>query len=74
MPHCKQYAPCPANAAQLCRLWSAHVDDLEYHLSARTWALTVLVVLMAYPVARIVIPALLHCIVPDVVRTVLNLI
>jgi hypothetical protein len=32
------------------------------------------VVLIAYPIARIAIPAILHGIVPDVVRTVLNLI
>jgi len=31
-------------------------------------------VLIAYPIARIVIPAVLNGIVPDVVRTVLNLI
>lgn len=74
MPQCEQYATSPASAAQLCRLWSAHLDDLEHHLSVKRWAVTVLMVLMAYPLARIVFPALLHCIVPDVVRTVLNLI
>ena len=68
------YAPCPASAAQVCRLWSAHVDALERHLSAKTWAVAAAtVVLIAYPIARIVIPAVLHDIVPDVVRTVLNL-
>ena len=61
--------------AQLRRFWSAHVDALERHLSANTWALeAVTVVLIAYPIARILIPAVLHGIVPDVVRTVLNLI
>lgn len=70
-----QYIPDPARGAQLCRFWSAHVDALERHLSAKTWALAaVSVVLIAYPIARIVIPAALNGIVPDVVRTVLNLI
>ena len=70
-----QYIPDLACGAQLCRFWSARVDALERHLSARTWALAaVTVVLIAYPIARIVIPAALHGIVPDVVRTVLNLI
>ena len=64
----------PTNPAQFCRLWSAHVDSLEDHLSANTWALAaVTVVLIAYPIARMVIPAVLHHIVPDVVRTVLSL-
>jgi hypothetical protein len=70
-----QYAPDPASAAQLCRFWSARMDALDRHLSANTWALAaVTVVLIAYPIARIAIPAALHGIVPDVVRTVLNLI
>ncbi len=65
----------PADAAQQCRLWSAHVDALDRHLSANMWALTsVTVALIAYPVARIWIPAVLHDIVPNVVRTVLHLI
>lgn len=71
----EQYIPGPACGAQFSRLWSAHVDALDRHLSANTWALAaVTVVLIAYPVARIVIPAVLNGIVPDVVRTVLNLI
>jgi hypothetical protein len=71
----KQYAFHPASEAQLCRFWSGHVDGLERHLSANTWALAaVTVVLIVYPIARIVIPLLLRDIVPDVVRTVLNLI
>ena len=71
----KQYAPDPAAAEQFCRLWSAHVDALDRHLSANTWALgAVTVVLIAYPIARIVIPTLLNDIVPDVVRTVLHMI
>jgi len=69
------YTPSPASAAQLCRFWSAHVDALERHLSTDTWLLAaVTVVLIAYPIARIVIPAVLHGIVPDMVRTVLNFI
>jgi hypothetical protein len=71
----EQYTPDPASAVQFCRFWSAHMDALERHLSANTWALAVVtVVLIAFPIARIVIPALLNGIVPDVVRTVLNLI
>ena len=70
-----QYTPRPASAVQLCRFWSGHVDALEHHLSANTWALAaVTVVLIAYPIARVVIPAILHRIVPDVVRIVLSLI
>jgi hypothetical protein len=72
----EQYIPGPASAVQMCQFWSGHVDALERHLSANTWALgAVTVVLIAYPIARILIPAILHGIVlPDVVRTVLNLI
>ena len=71
----EKYTPSPASAMQLCRFWSAHVDALDRHLSASTWALAAVTgVLIAYPIARIVIPAILHGIVPDVVRTVLNLI
>jgi hypothetical protein len=71
----EQYIAGPACGAQLCRFWSAHVDALEHHLSAKTWVLaTVTVVLIAYPIARIVIPVVLNGIVPDVVLTVLNLI
>ena len=75
-----QYTLSPGSAVQLGRLWSARVDALERHLSARTWALAaVTVVLIAYPIARIVIPAILsgivtQGIVPDVVRAVLKLI
>jgi hypothetical protein len=74
MNYREQDTPGPASAVQLCRFWSAHVDALERDLSANIWALAaVAVVMMAYPIARIVIPAILHRIVPDVVRTVLNL-
>lgn len=42
---------------------------------SNTWALAAItVVLIAYPIARIVVPAVVHAVVPDVVRTVLNLI
>ena len=69
-----QYTRAPTSAAQFCRLWSAHVDALEDHLSPNTWTLGVIsVVLIAYPIARIVIPVAFHHILPDVVRTVLNL-
>jgi hypothetical protein len=75
MNYHEQYTPGPVSAVQFCRFWSAHVDALERHLSANMWALAaVAVVLIAYPIARIVIPVILRGIVPDVVRTVLNLI
>jgi hypothetical protein len=65
----------PASAEQFCRFWSANVDALERHLSAKMWALAAAaVVLITYPMARIVIPVVLHAIVPDLVRTVLNVI
>jgi hypothetical protein len=75
MNYREQYTPGPASAVQLCQFWSAHVDALERHLSAKTWAMVATaVVLIVYPIARIVIPVILHGIVPDVVRNVLNLI
>jgi hypothetical protein len=73
--HRVQYTPGPASAVQFSQFWSARVDALERHLSANTWAMAaVTVVVIAYPIARMVIPGLLHGIVPDVVRTMLNLI
>ena len=70
-----QYTVDPATAAQFCRIWSAHVDALDRHLGTDTCALAVLgAVLVGCPIARIVIPAVLHGIVPDVVRTVFHLI
>lgn len=70
-----QYAVDPATAAQFCRTWSAHVDSLDRHLVTDKWALVAAtVVVIAYPIARIVIPIVLHGIAPGVVRTVLNLI
>ena len=69
-----QCEPFPASAAQCCQLWSAHMDSLEHHLSANTWALAaVAVVLTAYPIVRVLIPVL-HGIIPEVVRNVLNFI
>lgn len=63
----------PAREAQFCQLWSAHLDALDRHLSAKTWALAaVTVVLLAYPVARMMIPSVLHGIIPEVVRAVLR--
>lgn len=74
----EQYAPGSPDVAQFCRfcrLWSAHVDVLERHLSTDMWALAVVtVVLVTYPIARVTIPALLYAVVPDVVRTILKLI
>jgi len=44
------------------------------NLPTRTWLLIVVpAVVLAYPVARMVAPAVIHAVVPDVVRTVLNL-
>jgi hypothetical protein len=71
-----QYTTYPGSATPLGQLWSAHLDALDRHLSVNTWALlAVSVVLIAYPIMRILLPGVLHGIVlPDVVRTVLNLI
>jgi hypothetical protein len=45
------------------------------NLSTRTWLLLVIpAVILAYPVARIVIPAVVHAVVPEVVRSVLSVI
>ncbi len=44
-------------------------------LPTRAWLLVILsVVVAAYPVARIVVPAVVHAVVPDVVRSVLSVI
>ncbi len=43
------------------------------NLSMRTWLMIVLPALaVAYPIARLVFPAIVHAVVPDVVRTVLH--
>jgi hypothetical protein len=73
MINLEEYTTGPVGGAEFCRYWSAHVDALDRHLSSNMWALAaVTVVLIAYPIARIVIPALLHAVVPDVVRAVLT--
>jgi hypothetical protein len=44
-------------------------------LSTRTWLLFVVpAVVIAYPVVRIAVPAVVHALVPEVVRTVLSVI
>jgi len=79
MNYRRQHTSSPAITVHYCQLWSAHLDALERHLSAKTWALAgVTVALIAYPIAQIVIPAIRHGIVPhgtlpDVVRVMLNL-
>ncbi|HEY6337226.1 MAG TPA: hypothetical protein VIW68_01910 [Candidatus Sulfotelmatobacter sp.] len=71
----EQYALSPASAAQFCRFWTDHVDSLERHLSTDWWVLlAVTVLLIAYPIAQFVFPAVLRCIVPNLVRIVVNLI
>ncbi len=43
------------------------------NLPTKTWLLLVLgAVGLAYPVVRVVVPTVLHAVVPDVVRSVLN--
>ena len=75
MNYRSQSTPNPASAMQSCQFWSARVDALDRHLSADTWALAaVTVALIAYLIARIIIPAILHGVVPDVIRTVFKLI
>jgi hypothetical protein len=72
-----RYASNPATAVQF---WSTHVDALDRHLSAGTWAMAgVTLMLMSYPIGRFLFPALVHQImpifhgmVPEVVRTVIN--
>jgi hypothetical protein len=45
------------------------------NLPMKTWALLVVpAILIAYPVVRIVVPAVVNAVVPEVVRTVLNVI
>jgi len=55
-----------------------HEDAMKAYfnnLPMRLWLLMVLpLVVAAYPVARIVIPAVVHAVVPEVVRSVLTLI
>jgi hypothetical protein len=43
--------------------------------SSNTWALAaVTLILVAYPIARIVVPAVVRAVVPNAVQSVLNLI
>jgi hypothetical protein len=43
------------------------------NLPMRLWLLIVIgAVLLSYPVVRIVVPAVVHAVVPEVVRTVLS--
>lgn len=45
------------------------------NLSTKTWGLLVVPALaVAYPIARIVVPAVIHAVVPEVVRSVLSFI
>lgn len=45
------------------------------NLPMRTWLMLVLpAVAIAYPVVRIVLPAVVHAVVPEAVRTVLSVI
>lgn len=45
------------------------------NLPTRTWLLlAVPAVMLAYPIATIVVPAVLHAVVPEVVRSVLSVI
>jgi hypothetical protein len=45
------------------------------NLPMRTWVLLIVpAVVIAYPVVKIVIPAVVHAVVPEVVRTVLSVI
>jgi len=45
------------------------------NLTTRMWALLVVpAVVIAYPVVRIVVPAVVHAVVPEVVRTLLHMI
>jgi len=45
------------------------------NLSMKTWLLMVVPALViAYPVARVVVPAVIHAVVPEVVRNVLTVI
>ena len=44
------------------------------NLPTKTWALIVVpAVAIAYPIGKIVVPAVVHAVVPEVVRTVFSL-
>lgn len=75
MTYLEQYAPRPASVGEIREFWSGQVDALERHLSTQTWILAAITVLLiAYPLGRLMIPAVLHIAVPDVVRSVLSFI
>ena len=45
------------------------------NLSMKTWLLLILPTLaIAYPIGRVVVPAVIHAVVPEVVRNVLSVI
>jgi hypothetical protein len=45
------------------------------NLSTKTWMLLVVPALViAYPIARVVVPAIIHAVVPEVVRNVMSVI
>jgi len=45
------------------------------NLSTKTWLLLVIPALViAYPIVRIVVPAVIHAVVPEVVRNVISVI
>jgi len=45
------------------------------HLPTKVWLLLVVPALaLAYPIARVVVPAVIHAVVPEVVRNVLGVI
>jgi hypothetical protein len=51
------------------------MKDYMNNLSTRTWLLLAIpAVVLAYPVGRIVVPAVVHAVVPQVVRSVLSVI
>ncbi|HKF06052.1 MAG TPA: hypothetical protein VKB49_27270 [Candidatus Sulfotelmatobacter sp.] len=60
------------------RTWEVVGDAMKAYfnkLPTRTWLLLVMpLVVLAYPIARIVVPAVLHAVVPEVVRSVLSVI
>jgi hypothetical protein len=51
------------------------MKEYSKNLSTGTWLLLAIpAVVLAYPVARIVVPAVVHAVVPEVVRSVLSVI
>lgn len=61
------------------RIRTSEVEDAVKayfnNLPTKTWLLLVMsLVVVAYPIARIVVPAVLHAVVPEVVRSVLSVI